>query len=91
MNDFLERVRGRLIVSCQARVGWAMYGAEIMAAFARAAEEGGAAGIRANAPENVAAIRKATSLPIVGLNKIWDEAYGVYITPTFESARAVSP
>ena len=89
MNDFLERVRGRLIVSCQARVGWAMYGAEIMAAFARAAEEGGAAGIRANAPENVAAIRKATSLPIVGLNKIWDEAYGVYITPTFGSARAV--
>lgn len=89
MHEFFQKTKGKLIVSCQARVGWPMYGASIMAAFAKAAEEGGAAGIRANAPENVAAIKAVTTLPIIGLNKIWDEAYEVYITPTLKSAEAV--
>lgn len=33
-KDILEKIKGKLIVSCQARVGWPMYGADIMAAFA---------------------------------------------------------
>lgn len=33
-KDVLEKIKGKLIVSCQARVGWPMYGADIMAAFA---------------------------------------------------------
>ena len=43
-EDVLTKLRGNLIVSCQARVGWPMYGPDIMAAFAKAAEIGGAAG-----------------------------------------------
>ena len=36
----LEQLKHKLIVSCQARVGWPMYGPEIMAAFAAAAQTG---------------------------------------------------
>lgn len=85
----LEELRGKLIVSCQARVGWPMYGPEIMAAFARAAYEGGAAGIRATGADNIAAIKKRVDLPIIGINKKFNDDYDVYITPTFESAKEI--
>lgn len=57
-QELLEKLKGKLIVSCQARVGWAMYGVDIMAAFAKAAEEGGAAGIRATGVDNITAIKQ---------------------------------
>jgi N-acylglucosamine-6-phosphate 2-epimerase len=82
----IHDIKGGLIVSCQAREGWPMYGKEIMAAFASAAAAGGAAGIRASKPENIEEIRKKVSLPIIGINKIWDDNYDVYITPTYQSA-----
>ena len=60
-----------LIVSCQAYEGDPLFGAHIMAAMAVAAEEGGAVGIRANSPADIAAIRAVTKLPIVGLFKLY--------------------
>ena len=68
-KDVLEKIKGKLIVSCQARVGWPMYGADIMAAFAAAAEQGGAAGIRATGVDNITRIREKVHLPIIGINK----------------------
>lgn len=88
-QELLEQIKGKLIVSCQARVGWAMYGADIMAAFAKAAEEGGAAGIRATGVDNITAIKKRVNLPIIGINKIFDDNYDVYITPTYQSAKDI--
>lgn len=88
-QDLIERLRGNLIVSCQARVGWPMYGPHIMAAFARAAMEGGAAGIRATGPDNISAIKEVVDLPIVGINKQFSDEYDVYITPTWEAAREI--
>lgn len=85
-RKLLERLKGKLIVSCQARVGWPMYGPEIMAAFAVAAQQGGAAGIRATGPENIARIREKVDLPIIGINKQFSDDYDVYITPTYQSA-----
>ena len=85
-RKLLERLKGRLIVSCQARVGWPMYGPEIMAAFAVAAQQGGAAGIRATGPENIARIREKVDLPVIGINKQFSDDYDVYITPTYQSA-----
>jgi putative N-acetylmannosamine-6-phosphate epimerase len=79
-----------LIVSCQARLDNPLHGPRFMAAMARAAEAGGAGGIRANGPEDVAAIRAVTELPIIGINKQWLKPYEVYITPDFASAKAVS-
>lgn len=78
-----------LVVSCQARVDNPLHGEVFMAAMARAAEAGGAKAIRANGPENVRAIRAATRLPIIGINKIYDD-HPVAITPSLEAARAVA-
>ncbi|MDF1493637.1 N-acetylmannosamine-6-phosphate 2-epimerase [Caproiciproducens sp. CPB-2] len=85
----LNQIKNGLIVSCQAREGWAMRGSDIMAAFAKAAEEGGAVGIRANGEEDIRAISRKVKLPIIGIRKIWDQDKRVFITPDFESAKKV--
>lgn len=81
-NLFLEKTRGKLIVSCQALAGEPLHGSEIMARMADAAMRGGAAGIRANTVADITAIKKMVALPIIGIIK---KVYGdssVYITPT---------
>lgn len=87
-EELLESIHNRLIVSCQARPGWPMYGADIMAAFAKAAEEGGAAGIRATGVDNITKIKEKVKLPIIGINKQFSD-YPVYITPTYDSAKEI--
>lgn len=82
--------KGALIVSCQARADNPLHGPVHMAAMARAAEAGGARGIRANGREDVAAIRAVTHLPLIGISKVWDDRFPVYITPGFEDARSVA-
>lgn len=89
MNNVLDQIKGRLIVSCQARAGWPMYGTDIMAAFASAAQQGGAAGIRATGADNISKIKEKVDLPIIGINKQFSEEYDVYITPTYESAKEI--
>ena len=66
-------LRGKLIVSCQALEGSAFRNPESIARFAQAAVAGGAAGIRANGPEDIRAIRQAVGVPIIG---IWKAAAG---------------
>ncbi len=88
LSTFLKRVRGGLIVSCQALEDEPLHGSAIMARMALAAQQGGAVGIRANGPDDIRAIRHAVPLPIIGLYK--DGREGVYITPTFAHARAVA-
>ncbi|QIK69842.1 N-acetylmannosamine-6-phosphate 2-epimerase [Erysipelothrix sp. HDW6C] len=88
-DTLLREIQGKLIVSCQARPGWAMYGPEIMASFAAAAQEGGAVAIRATGKDNIIAIKERVDLPILAINKIFDENYDVYITPTFASAKEI--
>jgi N-acylglucosamine-6-phosphate 2-epimerase len=79
-----------LIVSCQALADEPLYGAQHMAVMARAAELGGAVGIRANSPQDIAAIRAAVELPIIGLDKQVVPGYEPYITPTLRSALGVA-
>ena len=90
MNAFLARVRGKLIISCQAQPGEPLHGSSHMAAMARAAAEAGAGAIRAESPADIAAIRAAVDLPILGLykKKVF-EGNWCRITPTFETAREV--
>ncbi|MDX2162200.1 MAG: N-acetylmannosamine-6-phosphate 2-epimerase [bacterium] len=87
ITDFISRVRGRLIVSCQALEHEPLYGAHIMARMAVAAQVGGAAAIRANFPADVEAIKAAVTLPVIGLYKDGDS--GVYITPTVRHIVAI--
>lgn len=84
LGEFIEQVRGRLVVSCQALEDEPLFGSHIMARMALAAQMGGAAAIRANTPEDVQAIKETTNLPIIGLYKSGES--GVYITPTVQHA-----
>jgi N-acylglucosamine-6-phosphate 2-epimerase len=84
----LAAVRGRLIVSCQAQPHEPLHGAGHMAVMARAAVEGGAAAIRCESPADVAAIRAAVDVPLIGLWKRGET--GVYITPGPEDAAAIA-
>ena len=88
--ELSKRLRGGLIVSCQALPGEALFGADIMARLAAAAERGGAVGIRANSPVDIAAIRAVTALPLIGLSKVDVAGFDVYITPTVSDSLAVS-
>lgn len=88
-TTLIERLRGGLIVSCQAQPDSPVYGPEFMAAFARSAEIAGAVGVRVNGPQDVRAVRRAVSLPIIGIYKLRSDQYPVYITPTLDSARQV--
>lgn len=86
---FLKMQHG-LIVSCQALEDEPLHGAQIMAAMARAAVQGGAVGIRANGPEDISAIRAEVGVPVIGLYKVQVAGYEPYITPTLEQALAVA-
>jgi len=90
LPDLLSRLEGGLIVSCQALTDEPLHGAHIMAAMARAAAAGGGVGIRANGPEDIAAIRQAVELPIIGLWKDDLPGFSVRITPTIEHARRLA-
>lgn len=92
LHPLLERLRGGLIVSCQAQPDEPLHGASIMALMARAALEGGAVGIRSNTPPDVKAIREAVpGIPLIGLFKVVVPGFEeVYITPRLEDAQAVA-
>jgi putative N-acetylmannosamine-6-phosphate epimerase len=62
-----------------------------MAAMAKAAEIGGAVGIRANSPQDIRAIRAVSRLPIIGLYKVFSPDTEVYFTPDFKAVAAVQP
>jgi N-acylglucosamine-6-phosphate 2-epimerase len=87
----LERLRGGLVVSCQAREDNPLHGPVFMAAMARAAVLGGAFGIRADGEANVATIRAAVGddVPIMGIFKVKQPDGSLFITPTAAGARAV--
>lgn len=87
----VKSMRGGLIVSCQAMYRESPSNTpDFLARMAIAAERGGACSIRANEPRNIKAIRRAIDIPIIGLFKDTIPEYEVYITPTFEHAKAVA-
>ncbi|MFE7708796.1 N-acetylmannosamine-6-phosphate 2-epimerase [Streptomyces sp. NPDC057486] len=87
-QELAASLQGRLIVSCQAPPGDPMRETGALVRLAQSAAAGGAAAIRANEPEVVAAIAAAVDLPVIGLWK--DGDIGVYITPTVRHALAIA-
>lgn len=85
----LGRIRNGLIVSCQASPGSPLANRGLMSYMAEAAEAGGAVAIRAEGLRDIAEIKKAVSLPIVGLIKLKSENTPVIITPLLENVYAL--
>ena len=92
MDQIFTPLQGGLIVSCQALEGEPLFGADIMARLALAAKLGGAVGIRANTPLDIASIKHVVpELPIFGLWKVVVPGFEeVYITPRLREALAVA-
>ena len=69
LMNLIERLKGELIVSCQAPSGHPMRDTKTMARVAKSALMGGAGGLRINSPEDIREIRAFTDVPIIGLYK----------------------
>lgn len=88
-REILNKLKGGLIVSCQVQPDDPVYSMDFVLKMAQAAEWAGAAGIRANSPDQIKMIREHVNLPLIGLYKIWHEDTDVFITPTLDAARQV--
>ena len=82
--NVLERVRGGLIVSVQANAQSVLNGPETIALLARCAMANGAAGVRIEGAERIAAVRAAIEGPIFGIIKRVHAGFAPYITSTLE-------
>lgn len=80
----ISSLQHHLIVSCQALADEPLHSSYIMGRMAVAAFEGGAAGIRANTPEDITEIKKNVDLPVIGIIKRDYTDSDVYITPTIK-------
>ena len=82
MNEKIQSLQGKLIVSCQALPHEPLHSSFIMGRMALAAKQGGAVGIRANTKEEIKEIQSQVDLPVIGIVKRDYEDSKVYITPT---------
>lgn len=87
-KELIESMKG-LIVSCQTQPDDPIHTEDMVVKMAEAAKWGGAVGIRANTPQQIAAIKAKVDLPIIGLWKIWNDNTDVFITPTMEACKAI--
>ena len=91
MNDkfqILEQLRNSIVVSCQSEGSDPFNATPIyMGLFAKAAEMGGARGIRSEGIEKIKAIKEITKLPIIGLIKSKFADGTVCITGIFDEVK----
>lgn len=84
-----ERVRGRLIVSCQPVPAGPFDRPEVVADYVRATTDGGAAGFRIEGAANIRAAREVTDRPLIGLIKRPFGNNPAWITGTTDDVTAV--
>lgn len=86
VKELYEKIKGKLIVSCQALPGEPLYVEDdtIMPLMAKAAMEAGAVAIRANSQRDVAEIKRIVNIPVIGLIKKQYQNFPQHITVTME-------
>jgi N-acylglucosamine-6-phosphate 2-epimerase len=89
VNGILGQLRGGLIVSVQAFAGSAIDDPHVIAAMARAAQDGGAVAVRVQGVEHLRAVRACVDVPIIGLIKRQHAGFAPYITPSLDEVAAV--
>ena len=93
-NAILSKLKGGLIVSCQALENEPLHSSYVMQRMAVAAMRGGAVGIRANTVEDIQKIKEEVSLPVIAIIKRDYQDSDIYITPTIaevDELMAVQP
>ena len=89
----IEKLRNKVIVSCQAMPSEPLYKEECMIAMMQSVVKGGAAGLRVAGIRDVANAKKLFDIPVIGLTKpeVIPKNYKeiVYITPTVSDALAL--
>ena len=88
-QEIMEKIRGGLIVSCQALENEPLHSSFIMGRMACAAMLGGAVGIRANTIADIHEIKQNVNLPIIGIIKKEYPDCRTYITPTMAEIDAL--
>ena len=85
----LERLRGGLIVSCQADADSLLNTPDVIALFARVAVVCGAAGVRVEGIGRLRAVRDAVDAPLIGILKRAHPGFEPYITSTTGEVESV--
>ena len=84
MNPMLQKIKGKLVVSCQAEGDSPFNNPEGVSGFAISAAMGGAAAIRSEGARKTRRIVESGGLPVIGLKKSLFDDQSVRITGSFE-------
>jgi N-acylglucosamine-6-phosphate 2-epimerase len=84
------RLSGGLVVSVQAHADSLLNTPDTIALLARVAERNGAAGVRIEGAARIAAVRRAVSVPIIGIIKRAYAGFDPYITVTEREVEAAA-
>lgn len=88
MNNIINRLKNKVVVSCQAMPNEPLYAENCMAAMIKSVVKGGAGGLRVAGIRDVINSKKITDIPVIGITKpdVIPNNFKeiVYITPTLD-------